>query len=139
VLISSHILPEIEQVCDRVIIINQGRVVASGTTAALRSEFIPEAEYTLVAESTAAALESILLPLEPKANVQETRRETATPIRHFSIKLPAGSALAPELLARIWAALPGKIRELHATPPSLEQIFIEATRRSWELETKTKK
>jgi ABC-2 type transport system ATP-binding protein len=31
VIISSHILPEIEMTCDRVLIINQGRVVAQGT------------------------------------------------------------------------------------------------------------
>ena len=33
VLISSHILPEIEMTCDRVLIINQGRVVAQGNPA----------------------------------------------------------------------------------------------------------
>ena len=33
VIISSHILPEIEVTCDRVLIINQGRVVAQGTPA----------------------------------------------------------------------------------------------------------
>ena len=36
VIISSHILPEIEMTCDRVLIINQGRVVAQGTPAELR-------------------------------------------------------------------------------------------------------
>ena len=38
VIISSHILPEIEMTCDRVLIINQGRVVAQGTPAELRRE-----------------------------------------------------------------------------------------------------
>jgi len=41
VVLSSHILPEIERSCDRVIIINQGRVVAAGTSAQLRQEFLP--------------------------------------------------------------------------------------------------
>jgi ABC-2 type transport system ATP-binding protein len=139
VLISSHILPEIEQVCDRVIIINQGRVVASGTTDALRGEFIPRAEFVLCAETTAAAIEAILLPREPKARVKdETPAGTPGPHR-FALTLPAGSPLAAELLDRLWAAFPGKIRELHATPPSLEDIFIAATRRTWEEDAKTKK
>ncbi len=40
VLISSHILPEIEMTCDRVLIINQGRIVAQGTPAELRREVL---------------------------------------------------------------------------------------------------
>ena len=40
VILSSHILPEIEACCDRVIIINQGEVVASGDTDSLHSEFL---------------------------------------------------------------------------------------------------
>jgi ABC-2 type transport system ATP-binding protein len=37
VLLSTHILPEVESVCNRVLIINRGRIVADGTPAALRS------------------------------------------------------------------------------------------------------
>ncbi|NCX99869.1 MAG: ATP-binding cassette domain-containing protein, partial [Planctomycetia bacterium] len=40
VLISSHILPEIEATCDRVVIINQGRVVAAGSPAELPREWL---------------------------------------------------------------------------------------------------
>lgn len=38
VIISSHILAEIEATCDRVLIINKGKVVANGTTAELRDK-----------------------------------------------------------------------------------------------------
>ncbi len=37
VLLSTHILPEVETVCDRVLIINRGRIVADGTPDGLRS------------------------------------------------------------------------------------------------------
>jgi ABC-2 type transport system ATP-binding protein len=43
VLISSHILHEVEQVCDKVVIINRGRLVAQGRPADLRRELIPTA------------------------------------------------------------------------------------------------
>ena len=36
ILLSSHILPEVEQVCGRIVIINQGRIVAQGHPDALR-------------------------------------------------------------------------------------------------------
>ena len=36
VILSSHILPEVEATCDRVVIINQGKIVADGTVADLK-------------------------------------------------------------------------------------------------------
>jgi ABC-2 type transport system ATP-binding protein len=47
VIISSHILPEIEMTCDRVLIINQGRVVAQGSPADLRREILGRSTYEL--------------------------------------------------------------------------------------------
>ncbi len=40
VLLSTHILPEVEQVCERVFIIDRGRIVADGTPDALRSKLV---------------------------------------------------------------------------------------------------
>jgi ABC-2 type transport system ATP-binding protein len=148
VLISSHILAEVEQVCDRVIIINQGHIVASGTPDALRAEFLPEAKFELTGTLTTSALETLLLPLEPNATFQDkgqlpagsasagTGTAGTAPLRHISIHLPATSPLAPALLEKIWTAFPGKVRELHSTKATLEEIFIAATRRSWEIQTK---
>jgi ABC-2 type transport system ATP-binding protein len=140
VFISSHILPEIEQVCDRVIIINQGRIVASGTPDALRGEFMPETEFLLVAELSASDVETILLPFEPKVRVADkgAAAPAAGGARRLVVTMPSASALAPVLLEKLWAAKPGKVRELHGVASSLEDIFIAATRRSWEMETKIK-
>ena len=40
VILSTHILPEVEQVCERVLIIDRGRIVADGTPDALRSRLV---------------------------------------------------------------------------------------------------
>ena len=48
VLLSSHILPEVEASCQRIVIINKGRIVASGTPAELRQRITGESE--LIAE-----------------------------------------------------------------------------------------
>ncbi len=60
VLISSHILPEIENVCDRVIIINQGRIVASGMPKELRDEFVKTRNFVIVSDASAGTLKEIL-------------------------------------------------------------------------------
>ena len=45
IIISSHILSEIENTCDRVMIISKGKIVANGTTSELRRE--SSSEYSL--------------------------------------------------------------------------------------------
>ena len=64
VLLSSHILPEVDQICERVLIIDRGRIVADGTPDGLRSRIAgrPTVEVALrgpTEEEAAAALEQI--------------------------------------------------------------------------------
>jgi ABC-type multidrug transport system ATPase subunit len=56
ILISSHILHEVEQVCDKVVIINRGRLVAQGRTEDLRRELLP---YIYTAAHTNAGTATI--------------------------------------------------------------------------------
>jgi ABC-2 type transport system ATP-binding protein len=139
VLISSHILPEIEHVCDRVVIINQGRVVASGTAEELRHEFLPRAEFSLVAETNAELLRTALMHQEPQVTVTDGGSVGADDRwRRLTVTLPADSSLAPVLLEKVLPACSGRVRELHALQASLEDVFIAATQRSWEMETRSK-
>jgi ABC-2 type transport system ATP-binding protein len=132
ILISSHILPEIEQVCDRVIIINQSRIVASGTAGDLRKEFIPETTFALIASITAEELRLALYPHDPKVTVAD-KGDAGAGARSLKITLSVDSPLINSLLDKIYPACSGKVREFHAMQPSLEDIFIAATRRSWEV------
>jgi len=47
VILSTHILPEVEQVCERVFIIDRGRIVADGTPEALRTRMVGNPAITL--------------------------------------------------------------------------------------------
>src|SRR5580658_8683347 len=69
VIISSHILPEIEVTCDRVLIINQGRVVAQGTPAALRREILGRSTYELVLSGDGARLDAALGAFAPAMQI----------------------------------------------------------------------
>ena len=132
VLISSHILPEIEQVCDRVIIINQGRIVASGTPDELRKEFMPEVTFELVAGLTSESLKAGLVGLEPQVRVLD-KGGAGESLRCLHVTLPSESPLCEDLLRRVYAVSEGQVLSLHPMQPSLEDIFIAATRRSWEV------
>src|ERR1044071_4776354 len=86
VIISSHILPEIEMTCDRVLIINQGRVVAQGTPADLRREVFGHSSYALeIAGDLEAALPAVLATVEPSLAVSETGAPDAAGFRKLTL------------------------------------------------------
>ncbi len=69
-LLSTHILPEVELLCDRVVIIDRGRIVAEGTPESLRQSWMGNPGVRLVLKDgpadAAAALEGIPGVLEVK-------------------------------------------------------------------------
>lgn len=136
VLISSHILAEIEQVCDRVIIINGGRIVAEGPHRELRREFFPDHTFEVVCRAAPEAVAAHLVGDEPAVTVRaEDAQAEPGALRTLVVKLPAQSALADALLTRL-AAMPDiGLREVTEISPSLEDMFIAATRRSRDIIT----
>src|SRR5690606_24191591 len=60
-LFSTHILSEADQVCDRVVIINQGEIIASGTPTELRQTLQRGGRVFVHADAPAASLRSLVL------------------------------------------------------------------------------
>jgi ABC-2 type transport system ATP-binding protein len=110
VLLSSHILSEVEQLCDRVTIIRAGRTVETGTLAELRHLTRTEVSFADPGEggATDARLASI-------ADAHDLRRAGGR-IR-FTVDSDAVSRLLPAL-----ADL--DVRGLVVAPPSLEELFL---------------
>ncbi|MFH1496187.1 MAG: ABC transporter ATP-binding protein [Verrucomicrobiota bacterium] len=131
VIISSHILPEIEMTCDRVLIINQGRVVAAGTPSALRREFLGANRYELEIAGEPAALATILTALDADVVVEDAAEPDADGFRKVVFTAPAG-----DLREALWAALAKderfRVRGLGRSRHTLEDVFLAATRRSWD-------
>src|ERR1035437_631227 len=75
VLISSHILPEIEMTCDRVLIINQGRIVAQGTPADLRREVLGRSTYELEVAGDTTSLPLLLATIDPRSEERRVGKE----------------------------------------------------------------
>jgi len=69
VIISSHILPEIEETCDRVLIINGGRIVAEGSPADLRHQIFGHTTYRLELAGDPAGLPALLATIEPTLRI----------------------------------------------------------------------
>jgi ABC-2 type transport system ATP-binding protein len=131
VLISSHILPEIEMTCDRVLIINQGRVVAQGTPAELRREIFGLSTYKLDVAGDAAALPAVLSAAESTLQVKEESPPDAAGFRVVTVTTPNSGELGEAILRSLLAAN-FRVRALNREKPTLEDVFLAATRRSWD-------
>lgn len=134
VILSSHILAEVELSCDRVLIINQGRVVASGAPAELRAEFFRRPGYLAEVAGSDDALEEALSPIS--SNIH-TRSEPPDPegFRKITISSETSEDLSERLLRALAANRRLRLRSFERHNPTLEDIFLAATRRSWEEET----
>lgn len=131
VIISSHILPEIELVCDRVIIINQGAIVASGTPDSLRREFIRAESYRAVLKMPAEKFKASLAAIEKSASIVSAKGAGGG-FFEYSVSAPANSNLGEKLIAELSKDSSNVLREVSFKKPTLEEIFMSATRRSWE-------
>jgi ABC-2 type transport system ATP-binding protein len=105
VLLSSHILSEVEQLCDRVSIIRAGRIVESGTLAELRHLTRTEVSFEGTDASAAAALPGAHDPVVEEGRVR------------FTVDSDSIPALLPELARR-------QVAGLRINPPSLEELFL---------------
>lgn len=106
VLLSSHILAEVEKLCDRVTIIREGRAVQTGTLADLRH--LTRTSVEVVADGDAATVASV-------PGVHDVAREDGR-VR-FSVD---DVALSPALQH----LAPLGVRSLVSTPPTLEELFV---------------
>ncbi|MBL9209436.1 MAG: ABC transporter ATP-binding protein [Opitutaceae bacterium] len=131
VIISSHILPEIEMTCDRVLIINQGRVVAQGTPADLRREIFGHSTYKLEVAGDSAVLATAAAAVEPSLQITEDSMPDAHGFRRVTLTTSREDDIGEPLL-RTLLAQELRVRALNRAHPSLEDVFLAATRRSWD-------
>ena len=113
VLLSSHLMPEVEQVCDRVGVIHRGRLVREGTVDELRGGRSPlvRAEPLEHAERLLQALPEVASVHTDDGALMITAEPTATPVINRAL-VAAGVAVS----------------ELRSERLSLEEVFLELTR-----------
>ena len=102
VIISSHILQEIEAVCDRVIMISQGKIVADDTLEALTAnETLEEAFVRLAGESLDAGAAYAMAKAEAKAEAEEAEAEESVSKRGKK-KVIVDSDLGPAYYSEVY-------------------------------------
>ena len=132
VIISSHILPEIELMCDRVIIINQGEIVANGSPDELRREFIAESVYKISAKASSEQMQNLLGIIDSSLVLDSATKQDDEGFSEFTVKTPILEDMGEKIVCELSKDTALRLREVYRKKPTLEDIFMAATKRSWE-------
>jgi ABC-2 type transport system ATP-binding protein len=124
VLLSSHILPEVEATCQRVLIFNQGHLVGQGTPAELAAQARGAEFVDLAVRGPRDEVARALAGVPGVAECALTGEEEGVP--RFRVRCDAGTDPREELAALV-AARGWGLRELHAERLSLEAVFLKLT------------
>jgi len=111
VLLSSHILSEVEALADRLTIIRKGRTVSTGTLANLRER----------TRTTVQAVTRSVARLDQLAGVRDLSQDEAQGRVHT--RFSVDTERLDEAIGRLHAA---GILTLTAAPPSLDELFLSA-------------
>ena len=125
VILSSHILSEIESVCDRIVIINEGKIVANDTAADLSANITNDHRLLVTIAGPAKEVSTLISGINGVEKVHyEGSREAG--VHEFSIKITAGADIRRDLFTRLaqrnWPLLSSNSHTM-----SLEDIFVKLT------------
>lgn len=122
VMLSTHILHEVEQTCDRVIMIHQGRIRANDTPANLTRQLRSTTLLHIEVDGTGnlaeqlAAIRGVRKTVEEKADLH--------PWRRFTLRVEPEHDLRNEVM-ELAMKQKWRVREMHRQLPTLEDVFVE--------------
>lgn len=129
IILSTHILPEVEQTCEQVIIITRGKVVATDTVQHLTNRLQGTEGVLLEVESRGGPLDSstVLQRLEQVSGVSRVLFKETRGSRHiFEVESLQGRTIRGEL-ARAVVEGGWNLNELRSVSMSLEEVFLQLT------------
>lgn len=124
VILSSHILAEIREVCDFILIISKGKLVASDTPDRLEEKMSGTETVEILAKASAAEVRAILLNVEHISNIHTQERADKTCSARIQTE---GGCDIREALFFAFAKNECPLLELQTSRISLEEVFLELT------------
>ena len=123
IMFSSHILPEVEAICERIIIIAGGQIVASGSPEELTERIT--AGSRLIAE-VQGPRDEVVGAVEQMTGVSKVGSQPSDGWNRLTIEVVKGQDVRPEIAKAVtrhgWA-----LRELRREVASLEDFFVQIT------------
>lgn len=124
VLLSSHILSEVQAVCDRIIILHQGKIVADGKTEQLADQLSGHLQVDLEIEGSQKTV------LETLRKIPQIRQVESTGANHYIVYLPDDCTDSVPVRRAIFKAISNTdcaILSMSRKNYSLEEVFLRLT------------
>jgi len=132
ILLTTHYIEEADALCDDIAIINNGKIVASGSPQQLKSrthgdiieiDFVSYFDYKSL-EKVNGILEIVQVGLE---NIDLEKRTQSDHALRLRIKVGNVETILPELISKITEFQPAIINSIKIEKPNLESAFLELT------------
>ena len=125
VIFSSHILSEVQAICDQILILNRGRLIAFDTPEGLERRLLAPGQITLTADGPVQAVRPVLDGVDHITHL-ELREEDGRATARLGTDLPDPCQLSRALFFA-FAASGIPLLELAQKKVGLEDIFLELT------------
>lgn len=120
VLISSHILPELADMCNHMTILDHGKAIFTGSMSELENRMNSESELTIRFEKMPnESLKTEMLDVLKEKNIREERNM-------WHIALAQDDERDADILAH-WIRMGAAICDFHREKVTLEEVFMEVT------------
>jgi ABC-2 type transport system ATP-binding protein len=128
VMLSTHILPEVEAVCDRAIVIAGGKIVAQGTPEELRTSRRTSARVLIECRGPRSEVETALARVSGVGKVEMLNGESASDSHYVTAALrPKEGYDVREEAARTVIQHGWPLREIRLESATLEEFFVQVT------------
>lgn len=128
ILLSSHILSEISQTCDRLLVIHDGRLVGQGTETELAGTGAGQIELEVVGTTERGLGDRVISVLRTSGLVKNVVIKHESP-GLVSLTIEAPSTLRPQIVRALVAA-DIDVQRIDHGAPELESIFMQLTKNS---------
>lgn len=125
VILSSHILSEVQAVCDKIVVINKGKLVANDTTDNLSHDLSADHKLVMHIEGPVKEVKSLLEGIPDMVEVH-VNREVDKNVTEYALNAKEGADVRREVFKRM-ASRNYPILLMRSSELSLEEIFLKLT------------
>ncbi len=126
VILSSHILPEVQAVCDKIVIINRGKLVANDTSDKLVQNLSGDHKLIVRAEGNPAEIRKLLSTIPNMQDVRINRENVEPGVSEFFLNAKEGNDIRREVSKRL-ASRNYPLLMMKSSELTLEEIFLKIT------------